>query len=227
MRNNKGFTLVELLLVVLLGGFILVGILQVFNLNQNTSLLQKEMLDIQNSGFFAMTLLTNDLKKAGSSEEIISKFDVNPFDFENTSVDASGNYKLSINYLNFDNDFDCDGTSGLSTILNNYKVENNKLYCNDIEIVSGVERFSVMFGVDLNGDGFTDRYVNRDSALEIQNSSNKKITSVYFALLLKSSKELEADSEKKFKLLNNEEFEYNDGYFYRLFTKKVVLKNML
>ena len=90
MKNNKGFTLIELLMVVLLGSFVFVGILQIFNLNQNTSLLQKEMLEVQNTGFFAVNLLSNDFKKAGSSEDAVSKFDIDAFDFDNTAVDADG-----------------------------------------------------------------------------------------------------------------------------------------
>ena len=214
-------------MVVLLGSFVFIGILQIFNLNQNTSLLQKEMLEVQNTGFFAVNLLSNDFKKAGSSEDAVSKFDIDTFDFDNTDIDASGNMKISIVYDNFDSDFDCAGTSGLSTITNTYEVLEGVLYCNDIELVSGVERFSVLFGVDLNGDNFTDRYVDRDSALEIQNSTNKKIVSVYFSLLLKSTKELESSSVKSFNILNQEDLEYEDGYFYRLYSKKVVLKNML
>lgn len=226
-KSNKGFTLIELLMVVLLGSFVFVGILQIFNLNQNTSLLQKEMLEVQNTGFFAVNLLSNDFKKAGSSEDAVSKFDIDAFDFDNTAVDADGNMKINIVYDNFDSDFDCAGTSGLSTISNTYEVLEGILYCNDIELVSGVERFSVLFGVDLNGDNFTDRYVDRDSALEIQNSTNKKIISVYLSLLLKSTKELESSSVKSFNILNQEDLEYEDGYFYRLYSKKVVLKNML
>lgn len=226
-KSNKGFTLIELLMVVLLGSFVFVGILQIFNLNQNTSLLQKEMLEVQNTGFFAVNLLSNDFKKAGSSEDAVSKFDIDAFDFDNTAVDAAGNMKINIVYDNFDSDFDCAGTSGLSTISNTYEVLEGILYCNDIELVSGVERFSVLFGVDLNGDNFTDRYVDRDSALEIQNSTNKKIISVYLSLLLKSTKELESSSVKSFNILNQEDLEYEDGYFYRLYSKKVVLKNML
>lgn len=226
-KSNKGFTLVELLMVVLLGSFVFVGILQIFNLNQNTSLLQKEMLEVQNTGFFAVNLLSNDFKKAGSSGDAVSKFDIDTFDFDNTDIDDDGNMKISIVYDNFDNDFDCAGTSGLSTIANTYEVIEGILYCNDIELVSGVERFSVLFGVDLNGDNFTDRYVDRDSALEIQNSTNKKIISVYFSLLLKSTKELESSAVKSFNILNQEDLEYEDGYFYRLYSKKVVLKNML
>lgn len=226
-KSNRGFTLVELLMVLLLGSFVFVGILQIFNLNQNTSLLQKEMLEVQNTGFFAVNLLSNDFKKAGSSEDAVSKFDIDTFDFDNTDIDDDGNMKISIVYDNFDSDFDCAGTSGLSTIANTYEVLEGVLYCNDIELVSGVERFSVLFGVDLNGDNFTDRYVDRDSALEIQNSTNKKIVSVYFSLLLKSTKELESSSVKSFNILNQEDLEYEDGYFYRLYSKKVVLKNML
>jgi prepilin-type N-terminal cleavage/methylation domain-containing protein len=226
-KLSKGFTLIELLMVMFLASFVFAGILQIFNLNQSTSLLQKEMLEVHNTGFFAVNLISNDLKKAGSSDASLSKFDINTFNFTETNVDVNGNMKISLVYDNFDSDFNCAGVSGLATITNKYEVVDKVLYCNDIELVTGVERFSVLFGVDLNGDNFTDRYVDRDSALEIQDSNNKKIVSVYFSLLLKSTKELESDSVKSFNILNQETLNFEDGYFYRLFSKKIVLKNML
>lgn len=227
MNKNKGFTLIELLMVVFLGSFVIIGILQIFNLNQNSSMLQKEMIDVQNTGFFVSNLISNDLRKAGSSDETVSKLDVNTFDFYNTTLKADGNIKITINYDNFQNDYDCGGVSGLATISNVYEVIDENLYCNDIEIANNVKKFSMLFGADIDGDGFTDRYLDRDSAFEIQKHSKKKLVSVKFLLLLKSSKELEGNSIKKFNLFNNTSVTYEDGYFYRLFNKKVVLKNML
>lgn len=225
--NNKGFTLIELLMVMLLGSFVLVGIIQVFSLNQNTSALQKEMLEVQNTGFFAMKLLTNDFQKSGSSEDYLSKSKVGTFDFDKTSVDSKGNTKITIFYDRFNNEFDCSGKTTGNTIYNTYKVDNNILLCNNIELVKNVERFSVLFGIDYNNDNSIDRYVDRNTAAIIQNDNTKKIIAVYFSLLLKSDKALESKSLKKFNILNKETIEYNDGYFYRVFSKKVVLKNML
>lgn len=227
MNKNKGFTLIELLMVVFLGSFVIIGILQIFNLNQNSSMLQKEMIEVQNTGFFVSNLISNDLRKSGSSDENVSKLDVNTFDFYNTIIKEDGNIKIAINYDNFQNDYDCDGTSGLTTISNVYEVIDETLYCNNVEIANNVKKFSILFGADIDGDGFTDRYLDRDAAFEIQKHSKKKLISVKFLLLLKSSKELEGDSIKKFNLFNNTSVTYEDGYFYRLFNKKVVLKNML
>jgi prepilin-type N-terminal cleavage/methylation domain-containing protein len=227
-KNIKtGFTLIELIIVVLLGSIILLGILQVFTLNQNTSLLQKSMIETQNSGFFVSTMLTSDLQKAGISDESVSKYDVYPFNFDRTSENNDGNSQISISYMNTLNDYDCSGTAGLSTIINTYKVKDNILYCNDLELMQDVVRFKVNYGMDLNGDNFVDRYVDRNTALEMTNTDKYKIISVQFALLVSADKEYEEVSNKQFTILNNEVLKYNDGKYYRLFTKNVILKNML
>lgn len=230
MINKKlstGFTLIELIIVVLLGSIILLGILQVFTLNQNTSLLQKSMIETQNSGFFVSTMLTSDLQKAGISDESISKYDVYPFNFDRTSENNDGNSQISVSYMNTFNDYDCSGTAGLSTIINTYKVKSNILYCNDLELMQDVVRFKVNYGMDLDGDNFVDRYVDRNTALEMTNTDKYKIISVQFALLVSSDKDYEEVSDKQFTILNNEVLKYKDGKYYRLFSKNVILKNML
>lgn len=226
-QPKSGFTLIELLIVVLLGSIILLGILQVFTLNQNTSLLQKSMIETQNSGFFVSTMLTTDLQKTGISDESISKYDVYPFNFDKTSENADGNSQISIAYMNTFNEYDCSGQAALSTIINTYLVKDKVLYCNGLELLKDVERFKVNYGLDLNGDNFVDRYVNRDTALEITNTNKYKIISVQYAILISSDKEYEAVSSKQYQIMNGEVLKYNDGKYYRLFTKNVILKNML
>jgi len=226
-NTSNGFTLIELLIVVLLGSIILLGILQVFTLNQNTSMLQKSMIDTQNSGFFVSTMLTSDLQKTGISDESISKYDVYPFNFDKTSENNDGNSQISISYMNTFNEYDCSGQAGLSTIINTYKVKDKVLYCNDLELMQNVERFKVNYGMDLDGDNFVDRYVNRNTALEMTNTDKYKIISVQFSLLISSDKEYEEVSSKQYQILNNEVLKYNDGKYYRLFSKNVILKNML
>lgn len=83
MKKMNGFTLIEMLMVVILGSIVLLGVLQVFNLNQNTSMLQKSMIDVQNTGFVS-SMIASDLQKAGLSDESISKYDVYPFNFDKT-----------------------------------------------------------------------------------------------------------------------------------------------
>lgn len=227
LNKNKGFTLIELLLVVILGSIILLSIVQVFSLNQNTSMLQKSMIETQNTGFFVASMITSDLQKAGISDESISKYDVYPFEFNKTSDTSNGNSQLSISYMNTTGDYDCSGASGLTTIVNTYSVKDEILYCNGLDLIHDVKRFKVLFGIDLNGDNFVDRYVNRDTALEITNTNKYKIISVKFALLVSSDKEYEEKSAKSFRILDNQTLKYEDGKYYRLFSKNVILKNML
>lgn len=227
IKNSKGFTLVELLIVSFISSIVIMGVLQLLSLNQNTSLLQKEMINVQNTGFFITSMISNDLKKAGDFGEGISKFDAIPFNFEKTSDNLDGNSQISILYNNRNNEFSCSGESGLNVIENTYKVVDSKLYCNDIEIVDNVKRLKILYGVDINGDGSADRYIDRDNAKIVSEASDNRIVSVMFTLVLSSSRELEEKEVKEITVLNNENLTFDDGRFYRIFFRNITLNNML
>lgn len=227
IKNLKGFTLVELLIVSFISSIVIMGILQLLNLNQNTSLLQKEMINVQNSGFFITSMISSDLQKAGDFGEGTSKFDAIPFNFDKTLDNLDGNSQISILYNNRNNEFSCNGESGLTVIENTYKVSNSKFYCNDIEIVDNVKRFKILYGADINGDGSADRYVDRDTAKIVSEASDQRVVSVMFALVLSSSRELEEKEKKDIFILNDEKLTFEDGMFYRLFYRNVTLNNML
>ena len=227
IRKLKGFTLVELLIVSFISSIVIMGILQLLSLNQNTSLLQKEMINVQNTGFFITSMMSNDLQKAGDFGEGTSKFDAIPFNFDKTLDNLDGNSQISILYNNRENEFSCSGETGLTVIENTYKVTDSKLYCNDIEIVDNVKRLKILYGADINGDGSADRYIDRDSAKVVSEASDQRIVSVMFSLVLSSSRELEEEENKEIIVLNNEKLSFEDGKFYRIFYRNVTLNNML
>lgn len=227
IKKLKGFTLVELLIVSFISSIVIMGILQLLNLNQNTSLLQKEMINVQNTGFFITSMIANDLQKAGDFGEGTSKLDAIPFNFNKTSDNPDGNSQISILYNNRNNEFSCSGESGLTIIENTYIVNDSKLYCNNIEIIDNVKRLKILYGADINGDGSADRYVDRDTAKLVSEASNQRIVSVMFSLVLSSSRELEQNEKKEIIILNNEKLTFEDGMFYRVFYRNVTLNNML
>jgi prepilin-type N-terminal cleavage/methylation domain-containing protein len=227
MKKNNGFTLVELLIVGFISSIVILGVIQLLNLNQNSSLLQKEMITVQNTGFFITSMLSNDLQKAGDMDEGTSKYDVSPFDFNKTLENEDGNSQISIQYNNNHSEYSCSGEENLSTIVNTYVVKKEIMYCNDVPIIENVKRFKILYGADTNGDGSVDRYVDRDTAKIVTNTTGQRIVSVMYTLLIGSTKDLEVTEKKTFKIFYKESLSYNDGKFYRLFYRDVTLNNML
>jgi type IV pilus assembly protein PilW len=64
-KSKKGFTLIELMIALLIGGFILAGILQVFISAKQAYRLQENLSRLQENGRFALDFITKDLRIAG------------------------------------------------------------------------------------------------------------------------------------------------------------------
>jgi type IV pilus assembly protein PilW len=64
-KSKKGFTLIELMIALLIGGFILAGILQVFVSAKQAYRLQENLSRLQENGRFALDFITKDLRIAG------------------------------------------------------------------------------------------------------------------------------------------------------------------
>jgi len=64
-KNCKGFTLVEAMIGSAIGIFLLAGVLQIFTSMQQASTLVEHSSQIQETGRFAMNLITADLRRAG------------------------------------------------------------------------------------------------------------------------------------------------------------------
>ncbi|MDD2761111.1 MAG: PilW family protein [Methylomonas sp.] len=64
-RWQAGLTLVEIMIALLIGAFLLGGVLQVFVNSKQTYRMQENLSRLQESGRFAMELISNDLRMAG------------------------------------------------------------------------------------------------------------------------------------------------------------------
>lgn len=64
-RNNKGFTLVELMIAMLLGIFLISGILQIFISSKQTYRVQHNLARLQENGRLALSFIAQDVRMAG------------------------------------------------------------------------------------------------------------------------------------------------------------------
>lgn len=91
--SQRGFSLVELLVSVVIGLLLVVGVLQAFLSSKETYTMQSGLAKLQENGRFAMAFLTRDLRQAGYSGCTSNTT------FANTLRDASGALP---SYLDFD-----------------------------------------------------------------------------------------------------------------------------
>ncbi|SJM89759.1 Type IV pilus assembly protein PilW [Crenothrix polyspora] len=64
-RINKGFTLVELMVAMVLGAFFLNGLLQIFSSTKQTYRVQENLARLQENGRFAIDFISQDVRMAG------------------------------------------------------------------------------------------------------------------------------------------------------------------
>ena len=100
-NNNRGFTLVELLVVLAISGIILTSIMQIFTNSQVIYNVQEEVAEMQQNVRTAKMFLERDVRMAGSG-----------------ALDITGPNKKPILPLEFDNDHLATGTDRLTVLYN-------------------------------------------------------------------------------------------------------------
>ncbi|EAT14238.1 PilW family protein [Desulfuromonas acetoxidans] len=91
--NNRGFTLVEILITLLVSAVVLLGVLNLFNKSQKTYAVQEELAELQQNVRVAKMYLERDARMAGSGILNMSYggYEVFPIEFENNVDGLSGN----------------------------------------------------------------------------------------------------------------------------------------
>lgn len=166
--RQAGVGLVEVMVATLVGAIVVIAVIQIFVANKQTFRMQDAMSVTQETGTFALDFIVRDALRAGYPG---GKEAFNAFDWTKTTNVAGGNDELAIVYRADSPDVAgtlCTGdtvTVATARIRNRYWVENGNLMCQGDEedasnvfqpvgapqvLVSNVESFQVMFGVDLS-----------------------------------------------------------------------------
>jgi type IV pilus assembly protein PilW len=142
-RNRQaGLSLIELMVAMLIGLFLILGVTQIFINNQKSYLFQQGQVGNQENGRFAMALLSQELSKAGYRSNPAKSFPSGAglgCDFaEDTSVIAVSTTALCLRYQAANkNDVNCQGTalSGANqdTITAPYSKQINPIVIEKIE----------------------------------------------------------------------------------------------
>jgi prepilin-type N-terminal cleavage/methylation domain-containing protein len=173
IRHGSGFTLLELLVGTVLGAMISMAALSMYQMHLAHWYFQSAATTLQQQSRAAMDHLRSSLTELApgwaSSHGRIFALD----------SPVAGTGRISIADTPYDqlvmlveSGTDCTGDV-LSTHLpgwKHYLIVNQELRCRDsdgqsVAIVDGVDVFQVRYGVDLDGDGIANRYLNAQAAV--------------------------------------------------------------
>lgn len=249
MRVQKGFSIVELMVALLLGSLITLAATQLFLVNRQTENLQGGVASIQDQGRFIFDYLSRDLMQAGHS----SVTAIEPFVFSGHGgqVGTDGD-RYDVLVLNVEDGMDCLGGTGFTGIKKYHVNPATKgLICaeyindagtwtavnaNSESLIDNVEAFQVLYGLDSDalgdtGYGEADIYVTSSHA----ESTDYRIVSVRFAILLGSDRPVGADktlAPETISVLDrsigaDSGVALDDGRIFRVFASTVSLRNQM
>ena len=182
VRRQHGTSLIEILIAMVIGLFILGAVAAVFVNMQKTFTSQDQLAQLQDNQRLAQTILTNTVQSAGyfpdpktntqqtaltGASGVVAAGQV----ISGTSGAGTASDTLTTQFATASGDgvMNCLGqsnTSGAQLVyVNTLSVNaNNELQCvvngqAPVSLVSGVSSLTVLYGTDTNGDGNNDSYL--------------------------------------------------------------------
>ncbi len=183
-HRHSGFTLIELMIALLIGLFLIGGLLVLVQAMKRTDTVQSGLSKLQENERLAMTLITNVVQTAGYFPDPLNNS-------QSSEFPASGNFAvgqalygtgtgtddtISVRYATSGTDgvLDCSGnTQGASTLTNEFNLDaNGNLQCQltvgtaatqTITLVSGLTNVQILYGVQTNpasGNNSIDAYLD-------------------------------------------------------------------
>lgn len=222
-RIQQGFTLIELMVAMLIGLILTLAALQLFLTNQRTFALQQAVAELYEDGQLAMRYMVADIRQAGRGSAIAGA--IPPIDLINSSNGT--NDVLAIHYWGTST---CAGDTypDESEIHNMYSVSDQVLQCrsvltnNTVDLVSGVESFQVLYGIDDDQDGNlgVTQFVTADNL-----TADSVVVAIRVALLLASDRFRQAESMNTTHWVLEQQVDTSDSNLRRVFNSSVQLRN--
>jgi len=168
MKNKPyqtGMTLIEIMIALLIGAFLLGGVLQIFIGSKQTYRMQENLSRLQENGRFAMDFLAKDIRMAGYRECLTFTVPTPITGTNDTGLNSSDTITIQLST-------GACGANVLSTIA--YSVQTGAggqpalFKKNDVaaaqELVEGIENMQILYGADTNANYTPDYYVSAGTA---------------------------------------------------------------
>lgn len=185
MNKQSGISLIEFMIALLIGLFLLGGILQMFSASQQTYRIQSNLARLQENGRFALDFLAHDIRTAGYWGCMTSSTgDVAGVDGITDSITIQGAFVLiptgicgnpvnsanSCGAVNCYTDLSSTITYTISTPIATASSPNLNitLYRNTNNVtnplIEGIQNMQILYGVDSDGDGAANYFVAANPA---------------------------------------------------------------
>lgn len=240
-HTQKGLTLIELMVALLLGLIFSAAAFQLLLTNQRTFGLQQTLAALQEDGQMALRYISADIRNAGRGNILQGTIDPVILDSASShghTQNGTNQDELVIQYFGTS---DCQGTTSPSEveIINRYYVNGGTLLCSGnlsagtVELLNSVESFQVQYGLDTNKDeslGVT-RFVNASATMLDASDEDTDDAPVLVAIrlaILLSSEELNQqtpNSSSTHYVLDQQITSPSDRRIRRVFSTTVHIRN--
>ncbi|WP_417583017.1 PilW family protein [Nitrincola sp.] len=162
MKNETGFSLVELMIAMVLGLVITLAAVQLLLTNQRTFSLQQSLSEVYEDAYMAIRYMNTDLRQAGRGATNVGTITPVIYEATNPGDPVSANGVSDSLVITYNGTQDCEGVGNNDdkTIVNHYFISNGELRCrgnqaasaNGVVLLTQVQRFKVLYGIDTEKD---------------------------------------------------------------------------
>ena len=235
--QEKGFTLIEMMISVLLGTILIAGVVNVFLSTKQSYRMGEGMTLMQSTGRATLDFLSRELQMAGFPQaSAIESF------IPALTTDAGGNAsdQMAVRYRATT---DCLGNAtptyadGVQYARNLYFIQNDALFCRTLAedgstlveaaIIPGVENMQLLYGEDTNS---ADSVTNATKYVTAGNVANwNNVVSVRLGVLVNSQSDIAtSDDEVAYDLQRQTQIAAaNDHMRRRAYSATVVVRNRM
>lgn len=248
LGRQRGFTLVEIMVALVISLFLVAGLIQVLISSRQVYRVQDGLARIQENGRFGMDFITRSIREAGYPA-ISDKPAVNYGKFDGTAIrgeEGTSGTPDTIT-LSFDAGTDCLGNDTLTVsvpggsvgrAVNQFFLEDGSLKCKTFNptdypsaltlrqtqpLIDNVEDMQILYGIDRSGDQAANRYVN---ATGVDNDWNN-VVSVRVCLLVRSVEDNLLNEKLSYQDCNGSSKTPTDRFVRRIFISTINLRNRI
>ncbi len=154
-QAQRGFTLVEIMVSVLITGIMIIGVGTLLSSSSRARQVQTSVSSLNETGRFAVDTLARNLRMAGYRQ---TDWALGAIADPITAVDglpADGGDSITIQY---EAARDCNYLpTAAGVAVNVYAINADALECNGQPVVDGIEQMQIYFGEDIDNDGVANR----------------------------------------------------------------------
>ncbi len=219
IRCQRGLSLIELMVALVMTGVLLVGTITVFSASSSAGRSQNVVAGLNDSGRFAIDTLARDLRMAGyrNSDWLLGALPDVVIAVDGLAADGGDTLTLRYEAAR-----DCTYTAAAGGVaVNTYAVVDDAFQCNGQTIAAGVEQMQVYFGEDTNNDGVANRILAPGTA----GLDMTRVVTLYVHLLVRSDAINAAYGEQNYFFDNAMQAPVGDGQVRREYSLTVALRN--